>query len=166
MHDSINTLLNDLSARLDCDVLAEDDTQRELTEEFSETRYRMAAVADEVRQLADPADAFTFAGELSTFLDGQRAKALEGHRLREAIAEGESRIADAREELGYLSAGRSTLAQKVNAAMLALEDAQRDYADLELRLGIIERSIESTRLERSTLRRQMDELTKSKEVRN
>ncbi|HEY0171259.1 MAG TPA: hypothetical protein VGB98_09565 [Pyrinomonadaceae bacterium] len=166
MSDSINTLLNDLSARLDFDVLAEDDTQRELNEEFSETHHLVSTITEEVRQLASPEDALTFTAKLSTFLEGERAKSLEANRLREAVAERESRLADAREELGYLSAGRATLAQKVNAAMLALEEAQRDYADLELRLGVIERSIESTRLERSSLRRQLDELTKSKEVKN
>jgi chromosome segregation ATPase len=166
MKDSINTLLNDLSARLNCDVLDEDDTQQALNEEFSETRHRVSAVADEIKKLAYPEDALAFAGELSTFLAASRAKALEANSLRDAIAEKQSSLADAQEELRYLSAGRSTLAQKVNAAMLALEDAQRDYADLELRLGITERTIESMRLERSALRRKLDELTKSKEVRN
>jgi chromosome segregation ATPase len=167
MNDStITTLLEDLSARLNCEILAEDEMAQELNEQFSETRHHVSAVADELRRLADPGDALAFAGELSTFLAASRTKALEANRLREAIAERESRLADAREELGYLSAGRATLAEKVNAAMLALEEAQREYADLDLRLGIIERTIESTRLERSSLRRQMEELTKSKETRN
>jgi chromosome segregation ATPase len=166
MDNSITTLLQDLSARLDYDVLTEDDTQRELNEEFSETRGLVATVADEIRRLADPADALTFAGELSTFLAASRTKVLEANRLQDEIAERQARLTEAQEELSYLSAGRATLAEKVNAAMLALEDAQRDYADLELRLGITERTIESTRLERSGLRRQLNELTRSKEVKN
>jgi chromosome segregation ATPase len=166
MNDSINTLLNDLSARLDCDVLTGDDTQRELNEEFSETQGRVSTVADEIRKLASPEDALSFTATLSTFVETQRAKALEANRLRDAIAEKQSSLAEAQEELSYLSAGRATLAQKVNAAMLALEDAQRDYATNELSLGVVERSIESLRLERSGLRRQLDELTRSKEVKN
>lgn len=166
MNDSINTLLNDLSSRLNCDVLAEDDTQRELNEEFYETQHLVSTVADEIKQLASPDDALAFTSKLSTFLEDARTKALEVNRLRDAIAERQSRLNEAREELNYLSTGRTTLAQKVNEAMLALEQAQREYAGHELRLGVIERTIEAARLERHTLRRQLDGLIKSKEVKN
>jgi chromosome segregation ATPase len=162
MTDSITTLLNNLSARLGCDVLAEDDSERTLSEEFSETRHRVSAVADEIRQLASPQEALAFTAKLSTFIEDTRAKVLEANRLQDDIAERQIRLTEAQEELDYLSAGRSTLAQKVKQAMLALEEAQRDYADLDLRLGIIERTIESIRLERSSLRRQLDELTHSR----
>jgi predicted nucleic acid-binding Zn-ribbon protein len=166
MNDSVTTLLNDLSAQLDCDVLTDEDTQRELNEEFSETKGRVATVADEIKQLANSLDARAFASKLADFLEGERAKALEANRLKEAIAERQARIAEAQDELSYLSAGRAALAEKVSQAMLALEDAQRDYASLDLRLGMIERSIESTRLERAELRRTLDELTRSKEASN
>jgi chromosome segregation ATPase len=166
MDNSINTLLNDLSARLGCDVPVEDDTRHQLSEAFSETKGRVATVADEIRQLANEGDALAFTSELATFIEGARTKALDVNRLREAITERQARLADAQEELRYLSAGRAALAEKVSAAMLTLEDAQREYADLELRLGVIERSIESTRLERSALRRQLAELTRGKEGKN
>ncbi len=166
MTDSLTTLLSDLSARFDFDALSDDDTHQELHEEFSETKGRVAAVADEIKQIANPLDARAFASKLSVFLEGERAKALEANRLRGEITERDSRINEAQEELSYLSTGRATLAEKVKAAMLALENARREYADLELRLGVIERSIESTRLERHALRRRLDELTRSKEVTN
>ena len=166
MNDSITTLLNDLSAQLDCDIQAEDESQREIDEEFSETKGCVATVADEIKRIVGPEDALAFASNLSVFIKGERNKALEANRVREAIAERDSRLNEAQDELRYLSAGRSALAEKVKQAMLALEDAQREYADLELRLGVIERSIESTRLERHALRRQLDGLIRSKEARN
>lgn len=166
MTDSITTLLNDLSTRLDSDVLAKDETERELYEDFSETQHRVTAVSEEIKQLADPDAALTFRGELSTFIETHRAKALETHRLREEIAERQARLIESQDELNYLSAGRASLAEKVNDAMHALEEAKREYADYELRIGVIERNIEATRLERSEIRRQLAELTKVKGDRN
>ena len=166
MKDSTTTLLNDLSSRLDCDVLAEDNTERDLHEKFSETKGRVTTVADEIKKFASPEDAFAFTTKLSTFLEGERALTLEANRLKDAIADKASRINEAQGEISYLSAGRRTLAEKVNHAMLTLEQAQCEYADHELSLGILERRIEAARLERAVLRRQLAELTRSKEVNN
>ena len=165
MNDSINTLLNDLSSRLGCDVLDDDAMESGLNEEFSETQNYVATVADEIRQLATPDEAHAFTSTLSEFLDRSRSKALRAQSLKADIAKRQERITEARGEFDYLSAGRKALAEKVHHAMQALEAARAEYDNNELRLGIIERRIETGRGEMAALGRELDELTESEEGR-
>jgi chromosome segregation ATPase len=162
MKDSITDLLDDLSARLGCDIPSYG--ERELVEKFSEIRDRASEVADEVRSFATPSDALAFSSELSQFLNTARGKAMEARRLRDAIGHAQEQISEAQDEFRYLSAGRSALATKVNDAMLALEAAQAEYQDNELALGVLERRMETRRNEALTLRRELAELTTAQEV--
>ena len=166
MKDSITTLLSDLSSRPGCDVLDENTAERELNEEFSETQNYVATVTGEIRQLATPDETHAFTTSLSEFLDRSRRKALQVQRLKADMAKRQEQITEAQSEFDYLSAGRKALAQKVNHAMQALEAARAEYDENELRLGVIERRIETNRSEMSALHRELDELTKSKEGRN
>lgn len=163
MKDSITRLLQDLSARLDCDVLDGDDNERELSEKFSDIRTQTVNVADEIRQFASTGETLTFATDLSQFLDRVRARALKTQRLKDSIAEREGQITEAQKEFRHLSAGRSALAAKVNNCMLALEQAKSQHAENELKLGVLERRVETDRREAAALRRRLSELSNIQE---
>ncbi|HEY0322811.1 MAG TPA: hypothetical protein VGC66_17790 [Pyrinomonadaceae bacterium] len=163
MEATVTELLDELAARLDCDVL-EDKREQKLDEQFSRIPDKASLVAQEIRQLATADDAFNFTSDLTAFLDNARRRTLESQRLKDAIQERQSQVSEAQEEFQYLSTGRGALAAQVRQAMEDLEQARSQYDENELKLGILERRMEIDRHEITSLRNQLAELSKSQEV--
>lgn len=164
MKTDIQTLLDDLSARLDCDVLNIDEKEREVEETFAGITQHASQIADEVRQAASHTDALSFATDLAKFLDAARDKAATADRLRAEIEDRQTQIAEAQADFQYLAAGRSALAAKVHQATIDLEQARNEYDENELKLGVLERRIETDRREISSIHRQLSETAKNQEV--
>jgi chromosome segregation ATPase len=160
----IQNLLDDLSARLDCDVLNIDEKDCEVEETFAGITQRASQIADEVRQAASHTDALSFATELAKFLDAARDKAATANRLRAEIEDRQTQIAEAQADFQYLATGRSALAAKVRQATIELEQARNEYDENELTLGVLERRIETNRREISAIHRQLSAIVKSEEV--
>lgn len=164
MKNDIQNLLDDLSARLDCDVLNIDEKEREVEETFAGITQRASEIADEVRQAASHTDALSFATDLAKFLDAARDKAATADRLRAEIEDRQTHMAEAQADFQYLAAGRSALAAKVHEATINLEQARNEYDENELKLGVLERRIETDRREISSIHRQLSETAKNQEV--
>jgi chromosome segregation ATPase len=163
MKDSITDLLDDLSVRLDCDVLDADHVERELSEKFSSIPIHTSKVADEIKQIASSKEALSFVTDLSAFLNTARQRAMEAQKLKDAIVEMLEQIAEMQHEFSYLSACQSSLAANVNHAMFDLETAQSEYDENQLKLGILERRMDTGRRETISLRRKLSELTMNQE---
>ncbi len=164
MKNDIQTLLEDLSVRLDCDILDIDEKEQEVEETFAGITQRASLIADEVRQAASHTDALSFATELVKFLDAVRDKAATADRLRAEIEDKQTQIAEAQADFQYLTTGRSALAAKVHQATLELEQARNEYEENELKLGVLERRIETNRREISSIHRLLSETAKNQEV--
>lgn len=160
MKTDIQNLLDDLSARLNYDVLDMNEQEREVEETFAGITQRASLIADEVRQAASHTDALSFATELANFLDAARDKAATADRLRTEIEDRQTQIAEAQADFQYLATGRSALAAKVHKATIELEQARNEYEENELKLGVLERRIETNRREISSIHRQLSETVK------
>lgn len=163
MKETITELLDDLSARLDCDVLDENEAEREVHEKLSDTRHRASTVTSEIKNLASAGDALLFATELTGFLDRAKAKALETKRIQDEIEVKQAQVAETHAEIQQLSASLPALAQAVNLALTNYEDLRYDHNAQEFQIATLATRLSMRRAELTDLRGQLQRL-KEQEV--